>query len=296
MNEKSISFIEIPVSLGKVKANFYSNKYVLMDETSIVNPHDHPEYELHYIVEGENNHVINDVAHHTKAGDLIVLHPSEYHYQLPLDPNGKYLQYSVRFHIKSPADSASPQQKKAYQSLIELLNSISILHDTNLSLLPAFRIFETEITQTQNGYIHCLQAMSSYILTGVIRLAEKVESNSFLSDDVTYIEFGRNRIEMFLHSRYPDSNAKVQHLADLLKLSRRQTSRLMLREYGMNFAAKLNETRIRHAAFQLLNTDKPITQICSDCGFVNYSYFSTCFHKEMGMPPSDYRKKGKKQS
>ena len=293
MTEREMSFIEIPVSLGKVKASFYTNKYVLMDENSVVNPHDHPEYELHYIIAGENDHIINDITHRTGAGDLILLHPYEYHYQIPCTPDGKYLQYSMRLQIKSPAENATPQQKKAYQGLVELLQSISILHDANLSLLPAFRIFESEITQAQSGYIQCLQAMCSYILTCMIRLGEKSSANIFLTDDVKYIEFWRNRIEYFLHNRYPDSTVKVQDLAEILKLSRRQTSRLMLREYGMSFASKLNETRVHHAAFQILNTDKSIAQICSDCGFVNYSYFSTCFHKEMGLPPSDYRKKGK---
>lgn len=48
-------------------------------------------------------------------------------------------------------------------------------------------------------------------------------------------------------------------------------------------------------AIELLNeTDKTITEICYETGYLNASYFTTKFKNHLGTPPSQYRKKIKK--
>ncbi|MBR7099254.1 MAG: helix-turn-helix transcriptional regulator, partial [Clostridia bacterium] len=78
-------------------------------------------------------------------------------------------------------------------------------------------------------------------------------------------------------------------LAEAINVSPRQMSRILLREFGMNFVTKLTEMRLQQVKYQLTHTEKSIHQISIDCGFPSYSYFSTCFRKNVGMTPSHYR-------
>ena len=53
----------------------------------------------------------------------------------------------------------------------------------------------------------------------------------------------------------------------------------------------LTQYRIENAKYLLLNTDQPINNIATSCGYQNEYYFSTAFKKYTGIAPYFYRKK-----
>ena len=53
----------------------------------------------------------------------------------------------------------------------------------------------------------------------------------------------------------------------------------------------VNMYRIERAAFMLDSTDLPVTQIASDCGFCDSSYFTKVFKKYKGLAPLHFRSK-----
>lgn len=61
-------------------------------------------------------------------------------------------------------------------------------------------------------------------------------------------------------------------------------SGMSLQEYGMTFCLKA-------AAERLLHTDRPITEIASDLGFTNRSFFYKLFRKQYGVTPKEYRER-----
>lgn len=58
---------------------------------------------------------------------------------------------------------------------------------------------------------------------------------------------------------------------------------------GESFVKYLNKVRCDYAKQLLLNSDKPISRICEECGFFAPSYFSRTFKKYVGVLPSEYR-------
>jgi len=52
----------------------------------------------------------------------------------------------------------------------------------------------------------------------------------------------------------------------------------------------IKELRIDKACALIKNGNHNMSEIAEMCGFSSLSYFSTCFHKEIGMPPGDYDK------
>ena len=55
----------------------------------------------------------------------------------------------------------------------------------------------------------------------------------------------------------------------------------------------LNRIRVIKASERLIVSEDKITKIAADCGFDNISYFNRVFREQMGMPPRDYRTKGR---
>ena len=57
----------------------------------------------------------------------------------------------------------------------------------------------------------------------------------------------------------------------------------------------IERQRIKSAAGMLRNSQLPINQIATDCGFSSPYYFSRRFHKAKGMTPTEYRSASEKQ-
>ena len=57
----------------------------------------------------------------------------------------------------------------------------------------------------------------------------------------------------------------------------------------MNLREYINQLRIEEAKRLLLSTSMSISEIASYVGYFNISYFSTVFHKLVGVSPFDWR-------
>lgn len=82
----------------------------------------------------------------------------------------------------------------------------------------------------------------------------------------------------------------LEQLAEESGLSYSYLSRLFKRKLGTTFSAYLNQTRLLHAAEELLSTDHSVTQVALDNGFSDANSLHRVFKKEFAMTPSQYRK------
>ena len=91
-------------------------------------------------------------------------------------------------------------------------------------------------------------------------------------------------------SHHYRENITLNKMARLSCMSDSYFSRRFKTVTGFGFKEYLNAVRIRHACDLLLSTDKSITQIASDCGYMDSNYFGDAFHKIKHVSPSQYRK------
>ena len=66
-------------------------------------------------------------------------------------------------------------------------------------------------------------------------------------------------------------------------------SKLFRNHMGMNLREYINQLRIEEAKRLLLSTQMSVSEVASHVGYFNISYFSTVFHKIVGMSPVDWR-------
>lgn len=101
-------------------------------------------------------------------------------------------------------------------------------------------------------------------------------------------------IQNYIINNY-SKQISLQDLSDQFGLSVPYLSKYLKREMGMGFVEFLNNIRVHHAAENLVETNKPITQIAYDNGFTNLTSFNRLFKSTFHSSPSEYRKSNLRQ-
>ncbi|MBR7098711.1 MAG: AraC family transcriptional regulator [Clostridia bacterium] len=284
--------LQIPAQFGNVKITYLiSENCHTRGEACTSYPHCHDDYELRYLTAGSGVQIINGNRYPLKKGELLVLHPGEYHNQ----PNDAFSpdieQYSIRFSVKALGGNKSgEEQLKSYAAITRVLDSLHILDDPERTLLPAFQAMTREIRNRSYGYFYAAQSHCNILMTNLLRLCECAEKDIIPADELRYSGRLKVNIDNFFLYQY-QNNVKLADLAAAINISERHASRHIKRLFGINFSAKLLEYRLQQAKFQLVYTDKEISAIATDCGFQSPTYFAYSFRKETGITPSEFRRK-----
>lgn len=87
-----------------------------------------------------------------------------------------------------------------------------------------------------------------------------------------------------------DPSFTAGRVAETLGLSHEYLARIYRDRTGTTLTDAIRERRMTRAALLLKNTDLPVSQVASLCGFEDPSYFTRVFRKTYGMTPGAYRK------
>ena len=92
---------------------------------------------------------------------------------------------------------------------------------------------------------------------------------------------------------YRDNELNVDKLAEKVGSNRSYLSRIINEHFGLNFNNYINKYRIEEAVQILsdVDNDVPLKALAFELGFNNLTSFYNSFQKEIGIPPSQYRKK-----
>ncbi|MGC6769177.1 response regulator transcription factor [Enterococcus sp. LJL51] len=99
----------------------------------------------------------------------------------------------------------------------------------------------------------------------------------------------------FIDLHYADENISLQLVAENTHVSPPYLSNLFKSETGKNYTDYLFERRMTEAYRLLKTTNHSITEISLETGFTNPNYFSSCFKKENGLSPKQFRVSYKKE-
>ena len=114
----------------------------------------------------------------------------------------------------------------------------------------------------------------------------KLEGRPQQYDDQQHII---NRIRDYIRQNY-QKRLSLDDIAEEFFINRTYLSELFREKLGKNFVQYKNEVRIEQAKILLKDTQWPISQIATHCGFDNTSYFSLVFRQITGFSPGQFRK------
>lgn len=104
--------------------------------------------------------------------------------------------------------------------------------------------------------------------------------------------FDRIRQALLYIDAHLDQDISYDALARHVHLSPYYFHRLFTLVVGKGFAAYVRDRRLQRACALLASGEETVLSICMRCGFDSAQAFSRAFRRDIGMSPSEYRRRG----
>ena len=234
--------------------------------------HCHSRFELLYITGGEMEHVVEDRKYRVKAGDLILVRPSMYHYieQCTEQP---YVRYDILF---------DPERVGVDVSVLpEDIEVISLLNNPIADGL--FRKLEYYAEGLEEDeFLQVLEQMIRELFLNLkvfsdAKHREKIFLSPILTRALAYINenlFTINDVEEVARALY----ISPSNLYYLFRTSLHQTPKKYI-----------TEKRLLAARRKIFAGNKP-TEVYKSCGFRDYTTFFRSYTARFGRAPSEDNK------
>ncbi len=251
--------------------------------------HLHPYYEMMFLLAPNATHLIEGVPYNIHMGDFVLLAPSVMHksvyykgepskrviidFMYPLDKPetaDAYKEILKPFHADLPIYRFDFQDQ---QRLIDILNSLFIFSKEH----------KYYGNPADEFYIHNKFQELLYTFYDL-------RNKNIYTNDQSYnsIQQKMYEISSYIHTHY-DENISLDTLSEQFFISSSYLSREFKHVTGFNLSNYIQLTRIKNAQYQLISSNKKISQIAEECGFSSFSQFNRIFNKISGASPREYR-------
>lgn len=243
--------------------------------------HNHKEFEVLYVLDGEALCCIDTIEYKIKKGDMVVIAPYLIH-RVTILATSDFSHNCVCFEMQMLYDSALRED----------------LETGRVTPRPVLRHTEP-YTDLLGQYIVTAHAAAErkapgweFQVIGNLSLFFSVlKENNLLqkhSDALTQSSFC-HKVLSFIDDNYAKPITSTQ-MAELLFLNNSYFCRKFKENFGCQFQKYVEMYRIEKTKPLLKSTDIPISDIATAVGFGSFSYFSKVFKLYMQCTPSDYRK------
>ncbi len=256
--------------------------------------HYHNNYEISFITEGTGKRIVADSIVEFQPGDLVFIGRNLPHVWIP------------------DKDSGAPT--KRFLEMVFLQFTDDILCQQLLSL-PEFKNVETALAFSERGIQIAGQTLNEVseimlqlpYMNSFERVLNFFKLMNIIGESKTNIQLasaeylkkrfytGSRRISViheFLMNNYREE-VNIEELSELVNLAKGSLCRFFKSQMGMTLFEYLNQIKVDFACKLLMDPDLSIMEVGFDSGFNNISHFNKQFKKNMGVPPSEYRKRFK---
>ena len=240
-------------------------------------------YEIHFIPYGYGKLTAAGSHYDITPGTLYVTGPHVEHAQMPVPPDPMQ-EYCIYLKLRSAS------RRKTPSPVIDPFLAMPFwIGKDSQGIHALMKLLFDELAYHYTGYQHQVELLLSQLLIYMVRNYEQCQ--------VSQTSFARNNLtdsksviieEYFL---YEYRSLSLDTLADRLKLSPRQTQRLLKEYYGKSFLQKKAEAKMSAAAILLSEKTRSITSIAEDLGYSSAEHFSSSFRKYYQTSPREYRKR-----
>ena len=287
-SSSSLSANEYSVNIENIKLNLFTNSSVEMIYVNNYSPqlHFHLYYEVFFIKSGKLRIAFENETVELSENDLFIISPNIPHCTLnskQAERKGVLLYFSI--------------EKNSLKTNLDLYGKISKLFSDKYVKSNK----NSEFGGTIDKIIGCVSQKTPYY-TGVYlyelfldilkhhNSAVALNTSATVSHDSNMTRM--NKID-FIFSNNFKNEISLEELAETLFLSKRQTSRIIKKYYGMNLRQLIVQMRMKKAGELLSKTDKNISVIASELGYDSLKGFYYIFKKYYGILPAEYRKQNK---
>ncbi len=250
--------------------------------------HAHKSFEFHIIARGSCTVITDTNTFSIQQGEFYVTAPSVYHEQTSSNKED-LIEYSLDCKFRPRKESSSERDEEC-SDLQEFFQSkpCAPYKDAN-GVIPLFDQALQEALTMKPGYKLIIQSIIPELLVAMARsMGYGHEVNG------TAVKSRMDIIADFVADNLYRSIAPSD-IASHLNLSEKQISRIVFASEGYSTKRFITLAKIEQAKELLAINSHTLSEIASDLGFTNVSYFSNVFKNHTGMTPGSYRTKAQLQ-
>ena len=266
--------------------------FQLSEQNPNVTPHIHAAVELLFVQSGKLHIFADEDELFANVGDVVLFRSNTIHRLYALeDGNASY--YVLKFSPRLIMELSSPEHRSTYllQLALNTKHEKTVWGSAEAEANGLHTALETLIRANGNSVLCGDIAMkigTASVLLALLRdLLPDNPSGHALPDGNTARRI--YDVTVYINEHYAE-DLNAADCAARIFMSYSYFSRCFLRITGKSFKEYLNITRVNHAEKALLSTNRSVTEIASDCGFNNVSYFITVYKKIKGETPYSTRK------
>lgn len=248
--------------------------------------HFHPELELVYLADGSGKrHIGNHISYYNK-GDLIFIGSNLPHFGFTDRLNGNsseiVLQWKENFLGPKILDLPETEHiknlfRRSKQGIVFYGN---IKEEVGARLEDLMHMGPFERLMGFIKILHKLSMSDEYRLLNASAVGLVVNLQDSKRIDTIY---------KYVRQHFTDEELPLKTVAGLVNMTVPSFCRYFKKHTHKTFTQFVNEFRIVHSTKLLSETDAPISDICFDSGFNNFSHFNRNFKKVTGKSPREYR-------
>ena len=251
-------------------------------------PHFHIFYEIMIPLCPKAYHYIEGKKYTLLTGDIILLPPSVLHQSeyLKGDPsdrivigfmlpqNNAHFAGGYKFILDALFDKNKPVYRFHNEERISLFNILNEIVMINKNMDKAVIPLLTHGKFCEFLYkLYSLKDRNNYELNCDDGIDGKIYS-----------------IANYIHTHYKD-DISLELIAREYFISTYYLSHRFKKVMGYPLTGYIHETRIKNAQYLLINSQKKISEIAFETGFLSFSQFNRIFKRICGISPTEYRKR-----
>ncbi len=268
--------------------------------------HSHEFIELVFVEAGEGYHVFEDASYWLNSGDIFLINPGEAHtFDFPAGERVAIVNclFLPDLWPESLVRTMVPMDGLDYLYIHPFLRPAERFRRVvNLSgptreyvraLLRQMLGEWSERAQTGAGGTKLLRLqLMELLLLASSEYGRQVRDQDRLAPSPTTEMVRRICGYLELHAAQKTS---LDALAARFHLSRRHMERIVRRETGMSVIEHVHNVRIAHARRLLEETGDTVSAIAEKVGYEDPAFFTRLFHRQVGLPPGEYRLQKRRQ-
>ena len=235
--------------------------------STVLHWHDH--YEMEIVLDGIGTYSVNGVQYPLKRGSVYFVTPIDFH-----QVSGELSIYNIAFDESMLSGEA--------MKLLVGGDFATVVHYGEEEF-PFLELLATRLLSEANERrplrLQAERALLESILIGFLRridlsASEYARSDSAVMRAVAYIKFNFKK------------KLTLASLAAEIGLTPNYVGELFLKKMGVSFNQYLMQTRLNYAKSLLIRGEVSVQDAALDAGFGSQTYFSDCFKRAFGYPPS----------
>lgn len=289
----------VEIQLHETSASFPFRVFWDHSDVMVNTPsHWHTEIEFLLIVQGSHPVYINGASYHLQKGDIMMavggdIHGTAHNAQHPLCRR-IFVQFSPML-LENKYFTMDDIEK--IQAEFASMQRVSLFWPSKTTKQISYILYEFQKAEQQPGrdvgyklkIKSLLYRLMAVCYEELPRSPQQTSREKFTQNKTVLANL--QKVFSYVNTHYRE-DIKISAMAELLSLSENYFIKFWKRYSGISFHTYLNEFRVHRAIHLLLETDRPISQVCRESGFQNYKTFYRVFKSQTGMIPSVYRDSG----